>query len=323
MRLPGPLHNDVALEVEKVDRGRLQQACSQLTEQYQAGRFASPVISSDAHRAAYLAVRLPATYAAVTRVLAEVRRLAAADVRSLLDLGAGPGTALHAAAELFPGLQRATMIEADAGLIGMGRRLASQSPHAVARDAQWIRQDMRSAAALEPHDLVVISYALGEMPAGVLEKLVAQAWAAAREFLVVVEPGTVRGFGLVHAARSLLINSGAHILAPCPHALACPMAAAGDWCHFAERVERTSLHRQLKGGSLGYEDEKFSYVAASRNAFPVPPARIVRHPRKNSGHVRLTLCTAEGLRNPTITKAQKEAYKKARKAQWGDDWMTD
>jgi ribosomal protein RSM22 (predicted rRNA methylase) len=51
-----------------------------------------------------------------------------------------------------------------------------------------------------------------------------------------------------------------------------------------------------------------------------PAARIVRHPRKHSGHVQLTLCTAEGLKHPTITKSQKEEYKRARKAEWGDGW---
>jgi ribosomal protein RSM22 (predicted rRNA methylase) len=138
--------------------------------------------------------------------------------------------------------------------------------------------------------------------------------------LVVIEPGTVRGFHFIHEARSALIAAGAHLLAPCPHGKECPMAASGDWCHFAARVERTSLHRQLKGGALGYEDEKFSYVVASRDPISAAPARIVRHPQKHSGHVQLTLCTPEGLTTPTIGKSQKEKYKFARHAHWGDAW---
>ena len=99
------------------------------------------------------------------------------------------------------------------------------------------------------------------------------------------------------------------------------MAAAGDWCHFAQRFERSSEHRHLKGGMLGYEDEKFSYVVAARNNFAPTKERIVRHPRKHGGHVQLLLCTPHGLENRTVSKSQKENYRKARKVEWGDAWQ--
>jgi ribosomal protein RSM22 (predicted rRNA methylase) len=99
------------------------------------------------------------------------------------------------------------------------------------------------------------------------------------------------------------------------------MAAAGDWCHFAQRVERTSRHRQLKGGTLGYEDEKFSYLVASRKPSETVPPRILRHPGKHSGHVQLELCMPDGhAERRTITRSNKQAYRLARKATWGDAW---
>ena len=99
------------------------------------------------------------------------------------------------------------------------------------------------------------------------------------------------------------------------------MAAAGDWCHFSQRVERTSQHRQLKGGALGYEDEKFSYLVAGKADASPTAARIVRHPGKHSGHVQLVLCTSQGqIENRTVTRSSKDAYKLARKAEWGDPW---
>jgi ribosomal protein RSM22 (predicted rRNA methylase) len=138
--------------------------------------------------------------------------------------------------------------------------------------------------------------------------------------LVIVEPGTPRGFEAVAASRARLIAGGAQVVAPCPHHDACPLAEAGDWCHFAERVERTAEHRRLKGGARGHEDEKFSYVAAGRAPGEWPRARIVRHPLFRPGHVRLTLCTAEGLKSESIGKSQKERYRAARHAAWGDPW---
>jgi ribosomal protein RSM22 (predicted rRNA methylase) len=323
MRLPAELLDAIQQETEKVNRRKLVTATAQLTAHYKAADFSSPPIATEAHRAAYLAVRLPATYVAARRVFAEINvRAPQAGIASMLDLGAGPGTALFAAAEEFPQLREATLIESDAGWIAVGKRLATQSESPVFQHLQWLKQDLRSGLVCEKHDLVVISYTLGELPQTAAEALLNKAWKCAGKFLVVIEPGTRRGFAAVNAARSTMIANAATIFAPCPHTSACPMAAAGDWCHFSQRVERTSQHRQLKGGDLGYEDEKFSYVVAARVAAPPVGSRIVRHPGKHSGHVQLALCTPQGrIENRTVTRSIKEAYKHARKAEWGDSWI--
>lgn len=322
MRLPQELQFAIEHETSKIDRRLLVQASAQLTRQYQAADFSAPAITTAARRAAYLAVRLPATYAASSHVFSEVRRLAPETaIHSMLDLGAGPGTALFAAAEVFPAIQQVTLLENDAALIGTGRDLAAQSLLPAVHNANWLRHDLRNGISRAPHDLVVMSYTLGELPASAADALLRQAWSCARELLVLIEPGTMRGFRAVHAARSLLIASGGHILAPCPHDAACPLAgSAHDWCHFAQRVERTSQHRQLKGGALGYEDEKFSYIVAARKNTAPAQARVLRHPRKLSGHVQLTLCGPQGVESRTVTRSQRSTYKLARKAQWGDAW---
>ena len=323
MRLSAELQDAIQRETEEVDHRKLAQATAQLTEHYKAADFSSPAVATEAHRAAYLAVRLPATYAAICRVFAEIKSHAPQqEIVSLLDLGAGPGTALFAAAEQFPQLQQATLIESDASWIAVGKRLAEQSELPAVQQAQWLKQDLRSGLTCDKHDLVVISYTLGELPQAAAEAVLNKAWKCTGKFLVLIEPGTRRGFAAINAARSSLIANTATILAPCPHHFACPMATEGDWCHFAQRVERTSQHRQLKGGALGYEDEKFSYLVAAKSADPSAGARIVRHPGKHSGHVKLALCTAEGkIENRTVTRSSKEAYKRARKAEWGDLWI--
>src|SRR5216684_3514381 len=323
MRLSAGLLDAIQRETDKLDRRKLVQATAQLSEHYKAGDFSTPAIATEAHRAAYLAVRLPATYAAIRRVFAEIKlRAPQSEISSLLDLGAGPGTALLAAGEEFPHLQHATLIEADANWLALGKRLAEQSELPVIQQAQWLRQDLRSGLSCDKHDLVVISYTLGELPQAAADAVLNKAWKCAGKFLLIVEPGTRRGFATINAARSFLISNAATIIAPCPHRCTCPMSAAGDWCHFSQRVERTSQHRQLKGGDLGYEDEKFSYLVAARSDSPSSASRIVRHPGKHSGHVQLVLCTSDGkIENRTVTRSSKEAYKRARKAEWGDSWI--
>jgi ribosomal protein RSM22 (predicted rRNA methylase) len=322
MRLPQYLMDSIQVEVEKIERRRLVEATTYLSERYKSGSFSTPAVTNDAQRAAYLAVRLPATYAANRRVFSEIElRAPNAQITSLLDLGAGPGTALFAASEVFPAFQHATLIEADGSWIELGKNLSASSLMPAVRQAQWLKQDLRSGFSCAEHDLVVISYLLGELAPTAAEAVVRKAWACARQFLAIVEPGTPRGFAAIDAARSALIASAAEILAPCPHKTTCPMAAKGDWCHFSQRLERTSQHRQLKGGALGYEDEKFSYVIAARQSVTAEGARIVRHPGRHSGHIQLALCTPAGrVEIETVTRSHKQAFRLARKAEWGDLW---
>jgi len=133
--------------------------------------------------------------------------------------------------------------------------------------------------------------------------------------LVVIEPGTMKGSAHIRAVRQQLLDLGGQLIAPCPHKLACP----SDWCHFAARVERTRLHRQIKGGALGYEDEKFSYVIAAKEGAFACENRVVRHPIKGSGHVKLTLCTQDGKwEERIVSKKHGPLYRQARDADWGD-----
>ena len=321
MRLPEKLVAAIQDEVKRADQRDLLRASGELTRRYKAAGSSGPAIDSDLHRAAYLLARVPATYAACTHVFSEIRRLAPqAPVTSILDLGSGPGTAVFAAAEIFSSLNHAQLMESSPAWMRMGQRLAAKSSHPLLTEARWIQHDLRAEAAFPPHDLVVLSYSLGELPPATAEALVRRAWRSTSQFMVVIEPGTPRGFATILAVRSALIADGAYIAAPCPHRDACPMAGTRDWCHFAERVERTSQHRRMKRGVLGYEDEKFSYVVAARHEVRPAAARIVRHPKKLSGHVQLMLCTLHGIETQTVTRSSRDAYKLARRSEWGDEW---
>ena len=126
----------------------------------------SGLLGMGPQRAAYLAARLPATYAANFNVFSEIHRLAPGlEIESLLDLGGGPGTSLFAAAEVFPALRKATIVESDEAWLQLGRRCALQSSRMVLQETQWIKHDLLNDFDLPAHDLVVMSYALGELPA--------------------------------------------------------------------------------------------------------------------------------------------------------------
>ena len=74
----------------------------------------------------------------------------------------------------------------------------------------------------------------------------------------------------------------------------------------------------MKGGELGHEDEKFSYVALAREPVDLPAARIIRHPQHRPGLIEIETCTAAGLRSERIAKRDRDRFRAARKAAWGD-----
>ncbi len=321
MRLPAALNRAIDAEAAQHDRKLLARAVEDMSFRYrERAKNSGAFVSTPVHRAAYVITRFPATYAATAAVLSEIRqRMPLFEPESLLDLGAGPGTATWAAAGIFPSLQRATLVEQDADFIATARHMLKSAGFDPVARMEWVRGDLRSAT-FEPHDLVVISYALGELKEKEATAVIAKALAAAK-VLAVIEPGTPYGCGVVHVARAAMLKAKSHIVAPCSQEGPCPMLARkDDWCHFAQRLERTSLHRHLKSGELGYEDEKFSYMIATHQEVARAPARIIRHPLVGKGHIKLELCTPAGIVTETVTRSDKENFKLARRAKWGDAW---
>ncbi|MFE2040463.1 small ribosomal subunit Rsm22 family protein [Streptomyces sp. NPDC059477] len=278
----------------------------------------APVLRDRADVAAYAAYRMPATFAAVSAALA-----AFADAvpgwapRTHVDVGGGTGAATWAVSATWDGTRPVTVLDWAEPALALGRELAAARPEL--RDARWQRARIGSGLGIDAADLVTVSYVLGELTESARAGLLDAATAA--QTVVVVEPGTPDGYTRVLAARAQLIAAGFRIAAPCPHSAGCPIVPGSDWCHFAARVSRSSLHRQVKGGSLPYEDEKFSYVAATRLPAAPAPARVVRKPQIRKGQVLLDLCEAdEQLRRTTVTKRHGDLYKAARDAAWGDAW---
>jgi ribosomal protein RSM22 (predicted rRNA methylase) len=304
VQLPEAVRDQIDERIAGISFASLQRAAAEISTAYREGH-ALPLKMPE-RMAAYLVTRMPATYAAAYAVLREVHeRMGGTVVASVLDVGAGGGSASLAAMRwLKP--EQLTLFERDAALAGFAKEALPAASLRI--------DDFTFPSSFEPHDVVIASYSLGE---AAVERMVARLWDATRVALVLIEPGTPRGFRLIREIRSQLLAAGAHMLAPCPREDACPMTGS-DWCHFAARVERTSLHRRIKQAELNYEDEKFSYVVVTRDFFALPAARIVRHPQHQPGLITLETCTPRGLETVRAAKRDRETFRAARRADWGD-----
>ncbi len=174
MRLPPDLPPDLKAGLARLTEGMSRKAVAERAAAqsriYRAGG-GSHRIATAADVLAYAFARLPATYAAAVAVFNAVREtLPTFQPRSMLDVGAGPGTAAFAAVQAFETLADIRLIDANASLRDLALSLMAEA------DSEALRQvvDQKSyrhgdalvlLAEAEPADLVVVNYMAGEIAA--------------------------------------------------------------------------------------------------------------------------------------------------------------
>lgn len=299
------------------------------------------LLTTDSEALAYSLARMPATCGAVEEILEQVFSSSVNitntsnkvinkfdDIHSLLDLGAGTGAVGWIMDKYFD-MNNIICLEREVAMINMGKKLMNSGSQYL-KDAKWIKHDIEKENIDYKADIVTASYVLNELTEEVRIKVVDEIWQATNRLLIIIEPGTPVGFRNIKRIRETLILKGAKILAPCIHNKKC-YKTEEDWCHFSCRVGRTSIHKDLKGADASYEDEKFSYLVVEKedkytNSMSKKDkcicknhcGRILRHPQVRKGHTIMEICTAEGIKNITISKRDKEIYKASKKLKQGD-----
>jgi ribosomal protein RSM22 (predicted rRNA methylase) len=315
--LPAWISAALDRSLEHVSRSDLRERAQVTSETYRAGGT-SRIVASELDALAYAVVRMPGTYAAVRAALAQTAPLVPDfQPRSLLDVGAGPGTASWAGLATWPSLQRAALVDSNPHLLALARKLHASAPQI---DLSVVPGDAAGALGSDlTADVVMASYALAEIEPAAAKRVLAKLWGLAGRLLVIVEPGTTDGFRRILACRDFLLAQVAAIVAPCSHEGACPLAASARWCHFGARLPRSRDHLAAKGASVPYEDEKFIYLVAGKGFGAIARGRrILATPKVSKVGVALTLCAPEIAEERIVGRRARDEYKAAKRLDWGD-----
>src|SRR5262249_39384195 len=125
--LPAELRAALDAKLEGLSRRDVAERAADISKAYREGGN-SGAIASDTDALAYALARMPATYAAVAACLNALQEVRPDFVpQSLLDVGAGPGTASWAAAEAFPTLATLTLLDVNPALRGLALEFAKGS----------------------------------------------------------------------------------------------------------------------------------------------------------------------------------------------------
>ena len=316
--LPDQIVDVLEKEMAEFDYAVLERAAHSLHAKYlpQSG---SCQLSGIEESMAYALFRMPATYAAIEYVLSKLEEQRPGwQPSSYLDIGCGPGTAFFAMKERYPSLKQGMAIDCNADSLRLFRRLCQalgmKSPELLLQNEPPQRIPIT-------HDVAILSYFLSELK-GEEQDGWLHSVSSFCPLLLILEPGTPKGFETILRARRWASTHSFHVLAPCPHSCTCPMEYEKSWCHVRLRLKRPHFQQRLKEGMLGYEDEPLCYlILSSSQDTNMGASRVVSSPQKRSGHVHLTLCHPEGeIKKVVVSKKNRDLYTQAKELCWGDTW---
>lgn len=271
---------------------------------------------------AYLGLRASATYAQIWSATAAICEIVPHwQPTTLLDLGCGPGSGVWAFSTLLPSLQRATCVDQNAHFLALGEKIL----HAAATPltATWQQANIlqRVQQTETTYDLVLLANVLNELNDQQRIALLDTAFQRCNTLLLILEPGTPVGSGIVQAAAQQLAPHGT-LLAPYLN----NQFVAEPWLHFPQRFTRPDfvrrLRQEMRDSSLmasDWEETKYSYVAIGKiDPEILPWGRVVGPVQMRKGYLELPLLTAAQCGPVRVMKRHKQQYAVAKKLRWGE-----
>ena len=316
MGFPQELNEAIENQLNKnVRLEHIDKKAKEISKRYRANNNDGKRLLTQSDEAiAYALSRMPATYESICTTLSKIIENNEFEIKNVLDVGAGTGAATWAVYEIL-GNKDFLCLEREKAMIQIGRELMNYSEDL--KNVKWKEFDIIKDELPVKSDLIIVSYVINELQKNDVEKIIQKLWNATNKILLIIEPGTPKGFSNIKYIRAKLNKQGGHIIAPCPHENECEIDE-NDWCQFTCRIQRSKTHKKLKDGQAPYEDEKFSYIAFSKDVAKQSTNRILRHPIINKGYAEFKICTEEGIKNIKLSKKDGEIYKNARKQSSGD-----
>lgn len=316
MDLPIEIERYIENELNAISKKELQNNAKNISINYRTNEGEGKrLLKSEDEALAYAISRMPATYGAVYNSLKHSIEIYNSNIKTVADIGAGTGAGAIAVNELLD-IEKIECFEREDAMRKIGKKIFDNYDN-ISEKSNWNKLDICKDKIDKKYDLVVVSYMLNEISDDKKDIIVEKLWRTCNKMLLIVEPGTMKGYNNIINAKKKLIENGGKVVAPC-RSNECKLPK-NDWCNFSCRVQRTKIHKELKEGNVPYEDEKYIYIAVTKDRInDTDKKRILRHPMIYSGFVKLKVCNKDEIEEITITKKDKEKFKIARKSEAGD-----
>ncbi|MBR3613613.1 MAG: hypothetical protein IKL55_00335 [Clostridia bacterium] len=320
MQIPSLLEYAIEKEIEKYNIKELKDAALNLSKRYMENkRTGESFFKTYLDTISYSVIRMPATYSAIRTCLEKIIELKAFKINSLLDIGSGTGAAEWAALDVFD-INDIVCLEREKAMRDLSKNYFSYNE--ALRNVKFIEADILKEDLNISKDLCILSYMINELSEENRLKVIDKVLKCTNKVLLIVEPGTPEGFKNIRKIRDYAFEKGYEIIAPCTGFNGRCDIPKDDWCASSVRVQRTKIHKYLKDAEVGFEDEKFSYVAINVEKDELDLKnnikRILRHPKIQNGRIEVKTCLQGEIKEEIITKKNKEEFKSLKKKSVGD-----
>lgn len=327
INLPDTISDTTTNILSRSDARALGDSAKQLHERYMLqDKGESPsYIRKPNDALAYLSLRFPATYAQISSTLLQIKdRVPDWKPASVLDLGSGPGTGILAATSVWPDIKMAVGLEQEASFLSLAEEIFYDAKLPV--DIKWEHRTIANWIASPSHtnyDLIIIANVLNELPKDIKESFFAELQKRSSGIVLMLEPGTPRGFGIIQSAAKQVMS-----LAPLigPYINNTFVPSDEYWIHFPQRFQRPEYQRRIRQSmreselmASDWEETKYSYVAWGK----VPMThkawgQSIGEVQRYHGYLIIPVLTAAGIVKARVMKRHKAAYAAAKNIRWGE-----
>lgn len=284
-----------------------------------------PRITKPADTLAYLSLRFPATYAQLFAAFTQIQeRVPSWQPKTVLDIGCGPGTGIWAAKEVWPDIQSAVGIDRDTNFLSLAEEIHYEAKVDLA--VKWVHQTIDNWTRMpEPtrYDLIIVGSVVNELTKNAKEDFLDALTKQCSGIVVVLEPGTPRGFGIIQSVAAY-VSAKSKLIAPYVGGAFIP--SEDFWIHFPQRFLRPDFQRRVRQHmrnspmmASDWEEAKFSYVAWGDVAVEKQFwGQTVGDVQKYHGYLIIPVLTEKGIVKARIMKRQKALYASAKHMRWGE-----
>lgn len=272
-----------------------------------------PLVNKMDEVVAYTLSRMSATNKVAEFVLTKIKE----NIETVLDLGAGTGSATFAALNMF---QNASVcaVEKVNKMQSLHKTIAFKMGQTDR--INFLLDDAANFNSNNKFQLVMASYLFNELNKEDQKIVLNKMYEFSTDYIVIIEPGTPKNYSQMMSIKQEMLNLGAKLISPCKTINCC--LKEGDWCHFLVRVQRSKAHKEIKQGSLNYEDEKFTYLIFKKdnNIQNDKENIIIRRPVFGKKKISLKVCSPSGVQEKVITNSNNSNYKAIKKLGVGDEF---
>jgi ribosomal protein RSM22 (predicted rRNA methylase) len=281
-------------------------------------------LQSEADSMAYLALRVPATYAQIYSALLQIKEaLPSLYPTSLTDIGCGPGVGVWAAKAVWPSITKAVCIDTNNHVLKLGEIIQNEAQ--LPLSVTWKQADLLSQTIIdfEASDIVIIANVLNELKGKEREAFIAKMKKTSHPIIVILEPGNERGFQIIQDLTRLLKDSSSVLV---PYINQSFVESQSYWIHFSQRFIRPAFERLVRQSmrespqmASDWEETKYTYVAVAKNKQPIKAwGRCIGPVKKQKGFLEVPLLTEKEITVIKILKRHKKHYSRAKNLKWGE-----